>query len=225
MKDKDSINADALVLDANLRQSLVSVRSLGRRNLKVAALELSNVIERSKYIPAFTSRWCQQTYVAPMYEPCREPFIEYLKLLVTTTSTRVLITSSDGTLAVLREHRDEIEQWGTRIALAKVPALAAAINKDQTLEIAKLLGLGIPRGVMVKAVDEVVEAVHDVGLPAVVKPVETWLWGEERGVRLTCKLVTSLDEARLAVAELTENGGSTLFQQFLSGSREAVSLL
>ena len=30
---------DALILDAHLRQSLVSVRSLGRRGMRVAALE------------------------------------------------------------------------------------------------------------------------------------------------------------------------------------------
>src|SRR5712692_6900089 len=50
---------DALVLDAGLRQSLVTVRSLGRRGRSVAALEtLSDV-------PAFASRWCQRKFVFP----------------------------------------------------------------------------------------------------------------------------------------------------------------
>ncbi len=68
-------------------------------------------------------------------------------------------------------------------------------------------------------------ALHEVGLPAVVKPNESWLWGEQQGARLVCKLVTTPDEAKRAVEELTSFGGTALFQQFLSGRREAVNFL
>src|SRR5205823_5177184 len=40
-----------------------------------------------------------------------------------------------------------------------------------------------------------------------------------------CHLVTTPDEARQAVEELTQDGGSILFQQFLSGKRESMSFL
>src|SRR2546425_12306410 len=50
---------DALVLDARLRQSLATVRSLGRRGLAVAALDTS------RDAPAFSSRWCQRNFVCP----------------------------------------------------------------------------------------------------------------------------------------------------------------
>src|SRR5207237_4963615 len=73
--------------------------------------------------------------------------------------------------------------------------------------------------------NEVSAALRQIGLPAVVKPVESWLWGEQRGKKLACQLVTTSDEARHAVAELVSFGGSTIFQQFLSGRREAVSFL
>ncbi len=215
---------DALVLDANLRQSLVSIRSLGRRGMHVAALETKKYFKKSKYVPAFSSRWCERGYVAPGYDQQTEPFLIYLLQLLEYTGARVLITSSDGTLALVRKHRAEIEKY-VQIALAKEPGLEAAINKDQTLEIAERLGLGVPKGVMVRSVAEVAEAVRDIGLPAVVKPVETWLWGEQQGVRLISALVTTPDEARAAVEDLTRYGGTTLFQQFLTGRREAVSLL
>jgi predicted ATP-grasp superfamily ATP-dependent carboligase len=215
---------DALVLDANLRQSLVSIRSLGSRGKRIAALETKAFFRKSKYVPAFSSRWCQHGYVAPSYEQQAEPFLDYLLSLLEHTGARVLITSSDGTLAFVREHRADIEKY-VRIALAKESALEAAINKDQTLEIAGRLGLGVPKGVIVKSVSEVSEAIRDIGLPAVIKPIETWLWGEEQGVRLIAALVTTPDEARAAVENLTQLGGATLFQQFLTGRREAISLL
>jgi predicted ATP-grasp superfamily ATP-dependent carboligase len=222
---RHNITFDALVLDAKLRQSLVTVRSLGRHNKQVAALEVANALEQSRHVPAFASRWCQRSSVAPSYVRDVEPFLTYLQQWLDRTGARVLITSSDGTLAVLREHRACIEQHGTRIALAGEPALSIALNKDQTLEIAEKLGLGVPRGVMLRSVDEVTEAVRDVGLPAVVKPAETWQWGEQRGMRLISILVTTPEEARRAVEELTQNAGVVLFQQFLTGRREAVSFI
>lgn len=215
---------DALVLDARLRQSLVTVRSLGHRGLHVAALEASKSVLASKSVPTFSSRWCQQAFCAPSYEQSPEPYLAYLEQLLDHSRARVLITSSNGTVALIRQYRAQLEQR-VRIALAKEPALGIATNKDQTLEIAKQLGLGIPRGVNVGSLNEVSAALHEIGLPAVVKPIESWLWGEQQSASLMCQLVTTPDEARRAVEELTSLGGSTIFQQFLSGRREAVSLL
>ncbi len=217
------VTYDALVLDAKLRQSLVTVRSLGRRNLRVASLEISSLLAKSRSVPTFSSRWCQRAYLAPGYEQGTEPFLTYIQQLLDNTGARTLITSSDGTLAVIREHRAALERR-VGLALAKESALDLAINKDKTLELAEQLGVGVPHGVTVKAVDEVSAAIREIGLPAVVKPIESWLWGEQHGVRLICQLVTTPDEARRAVEELTQDGGSVLFQQFLSGKREAVSL-
>lgn len=215
---------DALVLDAILRQSLVTVRSLGRRGLRVAAAEASNKLEGVGALPAFVSRWCLQKFIAPSYERSTEPYLTFLEQVLDQTGARVLITSSDGTLALIRQHRAQLERR-VAIALAKESALEAAINKDRTLEIAAQLGIAIPRGVKVAAASDVPAALSEIGLPAVVKPIESWLWSDQQSARLACKLVTTADEARRAVEELTRLGGSTLFQQFLSGRREAVSLM
>jgi predicted ATP-grasp superfamily ATP-dependent carboligase len=221
---KPGTACDALVLDAILRQSLVSVRSLGRRGLRVAAVEATNKLNSSGTTPTFSSRWCQQQYIAPSYEHSTASYLRFLEQVLDQTRARVLMTSSDGTLALIRQHREQLEKR-VAIALAKDPALGIAINKEQTLEIAAQLGIAIPRGVKVAAVQDVPEALHEVGLPAVVKPIESWLWNDQQSARLACKLVTTADEARRAVDELTRLGGSTLFQQFLTGRREAVSLM
>ncbi|MBV9688724.1 MAG: ATP-grasp domain-containing protein [Ktedonobacteraceae bacterium] len=221
---KGKVTYDALVLDAKLRQSLVTIRSLGRRGMPVAAVEIASLIKQSSHVPTFASRWCHHAYIAPAYEESTHPFVEYLLQLLDDTGVRVLITSSDGTLAVLREHRQELEKR-VRLALAQEPALALALNKDQTLQMAEQLGLGVPRGVMIKTVSELAAALREIGLPAVIKPVASWVWGEQHGQRLVCQLVTTADEARLAVEQLTQDGAPVLLQQFLSGKREAVSLL
>lgn len=223
--DAHHVTYDALVLDAKLRQSLMTVRSLGRRGKRVAAMEVSNLIEKSKHVPTFSSQWCQGAYIAPGYGQKTETFKNYLLEFLKTTATPIVISASDGTIAALRECREEIERLGTHVALASEAALEVAISKNKTLEIAERLGVGVPRSVMVKSVSEVNEAVREIGLPAVIKPTESWVWGEKQGVRLICKLVTTPEEARSAVAKVEQAGGSILFQQFLSGRQESVSLL
>ncbi|GAC1566509.1 MAG: hypothetical protein NVS3B14_09410 [Ktedonobacteraceae bacterium] len=208
---------DTLVLDARLRQSLVTVRSLGSRGLRVAALDTAS------RVPAFSSRWCQQQFHCQEGE-ATECYLTALNEALDRTGAKVLIASSDATIALLRLHREQLEQR-VHIALAKEPALGVAINKEQTLEVASQLGLNVPRGVLVGSVSDVAAALQEIGLPAVVKPVESWLWGTQKGTRVASQLVTTTDEARYAVEELTCSGGSALFQQFLTGRREAISLM
>ncbi len=210
---------DALVLDGRLRQSLATVRSLGSRGLRVAALETCD----SGGVPTFSSCWCQQRFVCPVKEGT-EAYLTYLEQVLDHTGARVLITSADATIALIRRHREQLEQR-VRIALAKEPALGMAINKEHLLAIAKQLGVGVPRTVTVEAVSEVAAALREIGLPAVVKPVESWAWDGQQGSRIVPQLVTTPDEARRTVEELTRFGGTTLFQEFLSGRRESLSFL
>ena len=206
---------DALVLDAGLRQSLMTARSLGSRGLRVAALETF------AGVPVFSSRWCQQAFVCPADVGTKD-FLTYLEQVLDCPGARVLIASSDATIALIRRYRVQLEQR-VHIALAREPALGIAMNKEQTLEMAKQLGVGVPRGVKVKAVGEVEVALREIGLPAVVKPVEPW--NELHRTSMKCELVTTPDEARRAVEKLTRFGGTTLLQQFLSGERESLGLL
>lgn len=211
------VGCDALVLDGRLRQSVVTVRSLGSRGLRVAALETSEGL----LAPTFSSRWCAEKLVCPAIEGS-QAYLDYLEHALDFTGARVLITSSDGTIALIRQHREQLERR-VNIALAKESALSIAINKEQTLAIASQLGLGVPRAVTIGSVNEVASALHEIGLPAVVKPVESWLPGAQRGIRVISQLVTTPDEARRAVEQLTCFGGMVLFQQFLSGRRESLS--
>jgi predicted ATP-grasp superfamily ATP-dependent carboligase len=195
----------------------VSVRSLGSRNLRVAAGETFDGV------PAFSSRWCQQKAVLQAEEGTQNYFT-YLLQLLTATSAKVLIPSSDGTIALIRRYRKPLERL-THIALAKETALSIAVNKAQTLEIARKLGLLIPRGVQVASSDYGDAALHEVGLPAVVKPVESWMGNEQQGARFSPRLVTTPQEGRHAIEDMTRYGGAVLLQQFLDGRREAISFL
>jgi predicted ATP-grasp superfamily ATP-dependent carboligase len=208
---------DALVLNAPLRQSLVTVRSLGRRGLRVAA------VGTASNAPVFSSRWCQRGFVLPTME-ATDAYRAMLEELLECAGAGVLISSHDGTIAVLRAHRTRLEQR-VRLALAEERALAIAVNKERTLEVARRLGLHVPREVVVREVADLRVALNEIGLPAVIKPSESWVSDGGEGTWVGPQLVVNPDEARHAVEAVTRFGGSVLFQQLLTGRREAVSFL
>lgn len=206
---------DVLVLDAILRQSLATVRSLGSRGLRVAALGASDKL------PTFSSRWCQQSFICQAEEGSDE-YLRYLEQVLDRTGAQVLIPSSDATIALIRRYRERLE-GRVRLALAKEPALGIAVSKERTLEIARRLGLRIPRALKLETVNEVEAALQEIGLPAFIKPIESWSWNGRQGERLTGELVTTPDEARHVVEKLVRLGGAVLFQQFAAGMRESIS--
>ena len=211
------MRCDALVLDASLRQSLVTVRSLGRRGLGVAAAETHD------HAPAFASRWCQRGFVFPAKEGT-DAYQGILEHWLERTGARVLIASNDATIALLRRHRARLEPR-VCVALAPEPALTIAISKERTLAVARRLGLPVPREVVVRDSGDVTAALNDIGLPAVIKPSESWLWNGRDGARLSAQLAVTPTEARHAVEAVTRFGEAALVQQLLTGRREAVSFL
>ena len=211
------MTCDALVLDAALRQSLVTVRSLGRRGLGVAAAETHD------HAPAFASRWCQRGFVFPATEGT-DAYQGILEHWLERTGARVLIASNDATVALLRRHRARLEPR-VSVALAPESAMAIAISKEQTLGVARRLGLPVPREVVVRDPGDVTAALNDIGLPAVIKPSESWLWDGREGARLGARLAVTPAEARHAVEAVTRFGEAALLQQLLTGRREAVSFL
>jgi len=208
---------DALVLNAPLRQSLVTVRSLGRRGLQVAAAGTH------PNTPALSSRWCQQGFVFPS-EDAMGAYLAILEDWLERTGARVLLASNDATIALLRLHRARLEPR-VRLALADERPLAIAINKERTLAVARHLGLHVPRGVVVRGVGDVPAALKEIELPAVIKPCESWLWDGREGARLNAQLVATPAEARRAVEAVARFGEAALVQELLTGRREAVSFL
>jgi len=212
---------DVLVLDARLRQSLVCVQRLGRSGLTVGAAESAGLDDA---VPAFRSRWCRARAWLPAHDEPDAVQLHELLQLIRQSRPRVLLASHDGTIELVRRHRAELERH-VAIALAPEPALAVAVDKDRTLELADRLGIGVPRGMGVSDPAELRAAAHEVGFPAVVKPAQSWLGSGASAARLTARLVCSPAELDRAAGEVLSLGGHVLVQPWLPGRREAVMTL
>jgi len=211
---------DALILDAAQRQALVALRELGKANLRVGAVECQ------EGAPAFASRWCASSAMLPDFAEDVEAFLGALAGVCTERGARVLIPSHDGSIEALRRGRAELERV-VAVALAPEEALALAVDKERTLEIARELGVRVPRGAAVRAAGEARGALAEVGLPAVVKPARSWAQrdGKGRGRRLNAVAATTRGAALAAIEGVLGEGVAAVVQEWLPGSREAVSLL
>jgi predicted ATP-grasp superfamily ATP-dependent carboligase len=209
--------AGAIVCDAAERQALVCARSLGRAGVAVGLLE------NRERVPAFHSRWCSWKAVVPDRAERPDEFVQAVLTAATERGAQVLFPLHDGSIHAVRAHRDEIERH-VSVALASEAALDIAVTKARTLALAVELGIEIPRGVAVERTGEVRAVADELGFPLIVKPSESWVQERRNGGRFSCALATNLEEACAAVGDLLEVGGAPILQEWLVGSREAVSL-
>jgi predicted ATP-grasp superfamily ATP-dependent carboligase len=203
---------EVAVLDADQRQSLVAVRSLGRLGLAVGAFDAARA-------PAGFSRWCSVRSLLP--EPADRAFSGALDSMIERHGPKLLIPAHDGTIEVLRTRRAHLEQR-VRLALADEPALETAVDKRLTLDLARSLGIPVPRGVEVQAETDVRAAVEEVGLPVVVKPARSWVMRDGVASRLAGSLATTVNEAESLVGRMRDAGAAVILQEWVPGSRESV---
>lgn len=213
---------DVLMLDARYRQSLATIRSLGRHGLRVAAADTIPTA------PGFSSRWCTDRFLVKGHgdDPDADPDanVAFIEELLETHRVGVVFPTADGTIEALRRARERLRPH-VALALSDEASLELAADKEKTLVMAQGLGLRVPRSVILRSVDELPAALDEVGLPAVVKPTRSWAESAKGSQRVESELVVSKDEAAKAVEHLTNLGATISFQQLLLGRRESVSFM
>jgi predicted ATP-grasp superfamily ATP-dependent carboligase len=213
---------DVVVLDANLRASLLCVRSLGRAGLRVAVVACAS---RSP-APAFASRFATSVHVVPDVDKDERGYVDAVLEIARAGGAQVVVPTGDASVAALRARRDEVESV-VRLALPSEDSLDLFVSKTRTLELADRIGVRVPHGVLVDdggALEGALDrAVEKVGLPAIVKPVESYVQSEQGAAsRLQCHDARDEGELRSLVQEVVRAGGTALVQEWVLGTREAV---
>ena len=169
-----STHCDILVLDASIKQSLASVRSLARAGLRVAAAESIAQFDPAVPLPTFRSRYCARAVTLPDLVRNTEAFVWEILDFVSEYSASVVLPTGDITIGVLRPYRQKLAELGCFLALAPEHALEIANNKDQTLTLARQLGIAQPRTIRISGTDELESAAAELGWPFVLKPTVSW---------------------------------------------------
>jgi predicted ATP-grasp superfamily ATP-dependent carboligase len=213
---------DILILDASMKQSLASVRSLGRAGLRAAAGESVAQFDPAVPPPTFLSRYCMRRLVLPDFVSDTPGFIAAVTEFVRDHAVRVILPTGDVTIGVLRHYRQQLAELGCVLALAPEPALDIANDKDRTLTLAEELGIAQPKSLRVGCLDDLAAAVTEFGFPFVLKPTVSWTGGTAE--RLVPVDVVDEDEASEVCERILKAGADVLAQQWVPGRREGVTL-
>jgi len=216
---------DALLTDGHMRQSLAAARALGRSGLKVAVAETTEACDARLRVPAFSSRWASWHTTLPEFRRDPDGYARALLDVVHQHPTRLLIPSSDGSIAALRAWRTRFERQGVALALASESALEVANDKQRTLEVAAMLGVHGPRTVPALDLADVPSVLQEIGYPAVIKPTHSWVRHDGTGTQVRSQEVLDEKEGLLFAEHLSELGSAAIVQEWVGGSRESVSLL
>jgi predicted ATP-grasp superfamily ATP-dependent carboligase len=211
---------DVLLLDAQYRQTVAAVRAFGRAGLTVGAVACESDRDVA---PALASRWCTMRASVPDLADGSDAYIDALLRIVKDHAVRLVVPAHDGSIEALRGRRSELE-YHTELALAEEGALRLAVSKSLSSELATELGIAVPRGVPVAHRREVAPALREIGLPAVIKPEQSWVERDGAGVRLSPEPVATVEEAERRLDVIVRAGGTAVLQEWIPGRREAVTL-
>jgi predicted ATP-grasp superfamily ATP-dependent carboligase len=223
VNDRPAYDYDVLVLDAASRQSLATVRSLGRAGLRVAVGECSDDIDPARPVLAFRSRYASRTVVLPSFSPDVRDFTAAVLEFVRGNPTRAIIPGSDRVVGALTPFREQFEALGCPLALPSTSALEIANSKDRTLEVARELGVEYPRSMRISSPDDIPAVLREFTFPFVVKPTASWA-PLSAGRLMTVEVIDEA-EATKVIGEYLAVGAGVVAQQWVSGRRETVMLL
>lgn len=213
---------DVLVLDAATKQSLASIRSLGRAGLRVVAAECFAECAPTSPVVGFWSRYSRYNLVLPSYAADAMAFGAKVVEFVREHPTRVVLPTMDGSISALKPRRAELAELGCMLALPSDGALAVANDKDKTLAIAERLGIDYPRSVRIDNFAQVPAVLESFSFPVVLKPTISWVFGAP--VRLAPIDAVNAAEATSAIEAFLDAGARVLVQEWASGQREGVTL-
>ncbi len=222
--DHSHLSNDVLILDGSNRQALVATRTLGRLGLRIMGAESVDLCDPRFGVPTFASRWSADDHILPSYYDDPTAYAQVLLELVRSHRTRVVIPSMDGSIAALRPWRSSFERENVALALASEAAFDVANDKQRTLALADELGIPHPRTVPIDCIEDTSAALGEVGLPAVIKPTQSWVSNADVAIRVISEAVLKKSEAIACVERLHDVGSSMIAQQLVTGPREAVSV-
>jgi len=153
-----------LVTDAGGNHALAVVRSLGRRGIRVAAADSAWCAKAS------FSRYCATRAVYPSATHGIAGFLSGLLRLLERLKPALLFPMTERTIMALLAGRAAVE---SRVTIAPLPpdgALCVAFDKEETLRLARSLGIPVPRTISPRSLDDLAAVRDSIVYPAVIKP-------------------------------------------------------
>jgi predicted ATP-grasp superfamily ATP-dependent carboligase/protein-tyrosine-phosphatase len=205
-----------LVLGHDTRAFLSVVRSLGRAGIDV------HVAWFEEGAPALRSRYVAQAHRIPAYRPDTVAWKDGLAALMRRERFDLVIPCDDQRGLPLAAHRAELERWG-RVALPSSEALDVVSDKLKTAELARSLGLPVPREAVVSERRELTAVRDRFSPPLILKPARSYTLADLEARRLV-RRAASWEAADVLLDQMLADGPIAV-QEFCPGQGIGVELL
>jgi predicted ATP-grasp superfamily ATP-dependent carboligase len=205
-----------LVTDAGRGSAVSIIRSLGRRGHRIVAVDCARLS------PGFRSRYTAARVVAP--DPANRPndFAEAVARAVVAQRVDLVVPVTEEAILALGSNPARLNPR-TRLAIASEPALETVRDKWATVELARRLGVPVPRTNLVTSSDDIDTAADGMAFPVVVKPRRSRVLRHGRIEAFAVSYAGDEAELRSRVESLI---GRTdiLVQEFVEGEGHGVEL-
>jgi predicted ATP-grasp superfamily ATP-dependent carboligase len=203
--------ARILVLDGHSAAALSVTRSAGRAGHWVAV-----GANQGLFAAAQLSRYCRSRFNYPVSTENSAHFLDAILQFVRSQAIDLVMPMTDWTLGPLSANR-EIFAGICRTALPYASALEIASDKYRTIEIAKALGIAVPRTHLITS-STGLSAAEDISFPVVIKDRFSVRWSGDRAVSGSVAYASSRAELESKVSARLQNAGDVLLQDFVSGT-------
>lgn len=166
-----------LVTDASERAALAVIRSLGRKNIEVAAGD------STRFSMGFMSKYCRQRILYPSPETEKTKFARALLKKVRDESFDALIPITDMAMVPIVERKEDFEQY-TKVAAPDLSTATKVLDKIETLKIARQHDLPCPVTVFGENIDDARRFSKEIAYPVVVRPRRKVTWTGEKALIL-----------------------------------------
>jgi protein-tyrosine-phosphatase/predicted ATP-grasp superfamily ATP-dependent carboligase len=204
-----------LVLGGSTRAFLAVVRSLGRKGLVVHAGSPSydQEVLRSRYL-------AMVHYLPPLDEP--DNWKDEVMRIMEAERFSLVIPTNDPAILLCQRYRAELERFG-RIYLLNEKADLAVNDKMRTYELARKLGVNVPRSVLITPEDEPGSLLKEFDLPIMLKPVSSFSIEDLRSKRYV-KRARNEEELSQMLTEMLASG-PLMAQEYFEGVGVGVEVL
>ena len=209
-----------IILDGHLKSALAAVRSLGKRGIDVICAS-----DRGSAM-GLHSRYCSDTFVYPSPSEDRQGFIDTIVEFANNIGSKPLIYSfSDETFLPISDEREKLEKCIT-LVLSNEESINIAFDKVETLSLAKRLEVPHTDYYEKKNLKEIKDLAQTLLYPVVIKPRNSCVWVENKGVKGTASYVFKSSELiSKSVTIHIETGKWPLIQNFIKGEEYGVEVL
>jgi predicted ATP-grasp superfamily ATP-dependent carboligase len=170
---------------------------------------------RGIFAAAKLSRYCRLALDYPVSTSEPAEFVDCILEFARAQQIDLLIPVTDWTLGPLSAERERFAGL-CRLAMPSRSAIEFASDKFRTIELARELGIGVPKTRLIRSLDDL-STEKEIGVLIVVKDRFSVRWKQHRAVFGSVAYAYSPAELKASVADRLQKAGDVLIQEFVSG--------